>query len=198
MAMRIGVEGLYYALQTADDGTLLTYDTPVALPGVMKININPNMAFGTAYFDNGPGDTATTLGDIDVEIEKNSLTSAEKVALLGHTLDVNKVLAYGAQDTSPYVAIGFKTLKSNGKFKYVWLLKGKFADGEENAETKNDSISFQSDTIKGKFVKVNKSYTYGGKTFQPWKMDADEEDAAVDAAIFTAWFTAVYLFDATV
>ena len=196
-ATRIGCDNLVYAPLTTDDGTVLTYGAPVSLPNVMKININPNPSSETLFADDGPADTAATLGKIEVEIDKAALSITEKASLLGHKKDSNGVLVYSANDTAPWVAIGFRTLRSDGTYRYIWLLKGKFMEPEDNNETKGDSISFQNDTIKGEFAKVNKSFTVDGETKKPWKMEVDEDDAAAAGAI-SDWFTTVYLPGATV
>lgn len=193
MAMRIGCDNLHYALMTTEDTatTAPVYAAIKAAPGVMHVNINPNASLATAFFDDGPGDTASTLGNIDVEIQKNSLTTENKADLLGHTIDVNGGVAYAGDDTPPFVAISFRTLKSNGKYRYVWLYKGRFADPEDNSETKADSINFQSDTISGQFVKLSIPTTIGSKIKRLWKyeLDSDNPDASQEA--MDTWFNEV-------
>lgn len=192
-ATRIGCDHAVAAkLTEGADGTP-TYASIMALPGLMKMSVNPNASVDTLFYDDGPGDTAATLGKIEVEFEKNALSIEEKAYLLGHAIDSNGVLIYGASDVPPWVAIGFRALKANGTYKYVWLLKGKFSDPEESNETKGDSISFQSDTIKGQFVKLNKEYTVGGKAIKPYKTEADEEHIGTDATVLASWFTAPVL-----
>lgn len=192
-ATRIGCDNAYGATLTeASDGTP-TYGTLTALPGLMKLSVNPNASVDTLFADNGPMDTASTLGKIEVEIEKNALSTTEKAFLLGHQIDSNGALVFGADDVPPWVAIGFRTLKSNGKQRYVWLYKGKFADPEESNETKGDSVNFQSDTIKGNFVKLNKTYTVGSASVKPYKIEIDEEHAEADAPTIAKWFTKVIM-----
>lgn len=157
----------------------------------MGIGVNPNATMETLFADDGPMETATTLGKIEVEIKKNELTAAERAALLGHQTDSKGAIVYAADDVPPWVAIGFRTLKSNGKYRYVWLYKGRFSDPEEQNETKGDGVNFQTDTIKGQFVKLNNSYTIGGKTVRPWKYELDEEATGADAATVAAWYTSV-------
>ena len=62
MAMRIGCDNLVYALMTTEEtiSSAPVYDDVVAAPGVMSIKINPNSTLATAFFDDGPGDTAST------------------------------------------------------------------------------------------------------------------------------------------
>jgi phi13 family phage major tail protein len=193
MAMRIGCDKLHYAIMTTEDTATSApvYAEIKPAPGVMHVNINPNASLATAFFDDGPGDTASTLGNIDVEIQKNSLTAENKADLLGHTMDSNGGIAYADDDTPPFVAISFRTLKSNGKYRYVWLYKGRFADPEDNNETKTDSINFQSDTISGQFVKLNYAVTIGNKSKRLWKYEIDADNPDANQSAMDTWFDEV-------
>jgi len=204
MATRIGCDHLVYAKMTTEDSSSVApvYAVPTLAPGVMAVNINPNASQETLFTDDGPSETASTLGKIEVEIKKNELTIQNKADLLGHNIDTNGGLVYGDYDVPPWTAIGFRTLKSNGKYKYVWMYKGKFMDPEEQNETKGDNVSFQSDTIKGQFVKINNSYSIGtgeaAKTVHPWKYDLDEESVGVSATALAAFFTSVLMPNAVI
>lgn len=194
MATRIGCDNLVYAILATDDGTTdPTYGEVKSAPGVMGININPNASQETIFYDDGPGESATTLGNLDVEIQKNELTTENKADFLGHTIDSKGAIIYGANDVPPWLAIGYRTLKSNGKYRYVWLYKGKFLEPEDNSETKGDSINFQSETINGQFVKVEKKYVIGGKEIQPWKYEIDAEHEEADDVLMKDWFTEVQM-----
>lgn len=198
-ATRIGVSNFHYAKMTAEETktTLPTYDTPVSAPGLMSLNINPNSSIDTLFADDGPFETASTIGQIEVELQKNALSTANKVDLLGKTVDTKGGIISSDTDLPPWVAIGFKSLKSNGKYRYVWLYKGKFSDPEDNNETKGDSINWQSDTITGNFVKLMYEYSSGTgtdvKILRPWKYEMDEDDAAADATVISGWFSSVVL-----
>lgn len=193
--VRIGCDHLVYAIMTTEDTAEVApvYAEPIAAPAVMSLNINPNASIETLFADDGPLEVAGTLGNIEVEIQKAYLTAKEKADLLGHGIDTNGGLVYSANDTPPWVAIGFRTLKSNGKYRYVWLYKGKFLDPEDNNETKGDSINFQSDTINGQFAKLYKSYKVKTKDRYPWKYEIDEDTDSASSSTITAWFDAVVL-----
>lgn len=193
-ATRIGCDHVVAALITeaTEDGTpTFTQYTP--LPGIMSLTINPNASTDTIFYDDGPGETAVTLGKVEVEMEKNALSTAEKAFLLGHQVDANGSLVFGASDVPPWVAIGFRTLKANGTYKYIWLYKGKFVDPEEKNETKGDSIKFGTDTIKGNFVKLDKDFTVNGRVVKPYKIELDEEHIEANPVTIASWFTAVPL-----
>ena len=193
MATRIGCDSLVYALMKTEDTTKSApvYDTPKAAPGVISVNINPNSSQETLFADDGPMETATTLGKIDVEINKAELTTENKADLLGHTIDGNGGLVFGDSDVPPFVAIGFRSLKSNGNYRYVWLYKGKFTDPEDQNETKGDSINFQADTIKGQFVKMNYPVTVGGKKIRMWKYELDGDSSGGSEDAMSTWFDSV-------
>ena len=190
MSMRIGCDNLVYAIMTTEEtaSSAPVYGTVKTAPGVMHVNINPNASLATAFFDDGPGESAATLGNIEVEIQKNFLTAENKADLLGHEIDANGGVVYAGDDVPPFIAIGFRTLKSNGKYRYVWLYKGRFADPEDNSETKADSINFQSDTIKGQFVKLAYPVTVNGKSKRTWKYEIDADNADASQGAMDAWF----------
>ena len=195
MATRIGCDNLVYAKMTTEDtaSTAPVYGEVVKAPGVMHVNINPNGSQETLFADDGPMESASTLGKIEVEIQKNELTTQNKADLLGHGIDTKGAIVYGDSDVPPYVAIGFRTLKSNGNYRYVWLYKGKFTEPESQNETKGDSINFQSDTISGQFTRISKSYKISGKDVCPWKYEIDADYDAADEATITSWFSAPVL-----
>ena len=199
MATRIGCDNLVYALMTTEDTatTAPVYGDVKPAIGVMSVNINPNGSQETLFADDGPMETASTLGRIEVEIQKNQLTSENKADLLGHAIDDKGAVVYADSDVAPWVAIGFRTLKSNGKYRYLWLYKGKFTEPEDNNETKGDSINFQADTINGQFARLNYAVQVGAKKVRPWKYELDEEDANADAAMVASWFTTPHLPNAT-
>lgn len=195
MATRIGCDNLVYAIMTEEE-TVTTppvYDTVKQAPGVMSLNITPNSSQETLFADDGPMESASTLGAIDVEIQKNSLTSENKADLLGHKIDVNGGVVYSSNDVPPYVAVGFRTLKSNGKYRYVWLYKGKFSEPEDNNETKGDTVNFQADTISGQFSKLKYAVKIDDEDKYPWKYEIDGDHEGVSEAAMKNWFAKPHL-----
>lgn len=179
----VGLRDLHYAILTSDTASGVTYQAPVKIIGAIQANINPNPSVETLFADDGPMDTAATLGQIELELIASDFPAEVQAALLGHTLDADGVLHRKASDTPPWVAIGFRSLKSNGKYRYVWLLKGKFMVPEQNHETKGDSINFQTPTLKGVFVK--REYD------DEWEKQIDEDTTDASSTVISGWFTSV-------
>src|SRR5690606_20531342 len=73
--------------------------------------------------------------------------------LFGHELTEDGILIRRANAVPPWVAVGYKTLKSNGSYRYTWLAKGKFVEPEQSNQTKGDSIEFNTPTTVGNFVR---------------------------------------------
>ena len=178
----IGLKNLYYAILTTDTASALTYETPVRIVGAIEAKINPNASMDTLFADDGPMDTISTLGKIEVEIKQSDLPMNVLAALLGHAI-TSGVLIKKSSDVPPWVAIGFQSLKSNGYYKYIWLTKGKFSVPEQSFETKGESINFQPPSIKGNFVKREFD--------QEWMRETEEDYVDYTASIGTNWFASV-------
>lgn len=176
----IGLRDVYYCpLLTDPEGGTATYGPAVRMVGAISATMNPNPSTATLFADDGPLETAATLGEISLDLNMADLTPEILAALLGHTYEDGVLHSHG-DDVSPYVAIGFRSLKASGAYKYVWLNKGKFSVPEETYNTKGDSIEFGTPTITGSFVKRISD--------DEWKRAMDGDDTAVTQAMIDAWF----------
>lgn len=178
----IGLKDLYYAILQDDPaaGGTPSYEAPVKIAGAITANVNPNASNETLFADDGPYETASTIGQITLELNVADLPLAAQAVLLGHE-KVGGVLKRKAGDIPPWVAIGFRSLKSNGSYRYTWLNKGKFSLPEQANETKGDSVNFQTPTITGAFVKRDCD--------DEWERHTDEDDIDYVASIGANWFT---------
>lgn len=177
----IGLRDVYYALLTDDpaDGAA-TYETSVRLVGAISANVNPNTSTATLFADDGPQDSATTMGEITLELNLADIPLPKQAILLGHTFAGGVLIRRGG-DTPPWLAIAYRTLKSNGAYRYYWLAKGKFAIPQEAYTTRGDSIEFQTPTITGAFVKRDSD--------DEWQRTADEDDDTFKPGWSDTWFS---------
>jgi phi13 family phage major tail protein len=178
----IGLRDVHYAKMLTDTSAGATYNAPIKIRGAISANVNPNSSSSTLFADDGPYDSAATLGEISLELNLADIPPAISAALLGHTYQ-NGMLTKRSSDVPPYVAIGYRSLKSNGHYRYTWLYKGKFTDGETANATKGDSIEYQTPTITGAFVK--RDYD------DAWQTEADSDDTNISPATISDWFTSV-------
>lgn len=189
MGVPIGLKDIYVSKLLSDLIAGTNYDTPVKLAKAIEATITPQVNTATLFADDGPVDQLNTLGAIQVAIGVDQLTNAQKSLLLGHEIDANGVLVGKNTDEAPYVALGFKSLMSNGSYKFVWLYKGKFQLNEESFATKKDSAEFKTPTLNSVFIR---------RAFDnAWKAEANEDDTSVPSTVFSNWFNTVYLPDVT-
>ena len=179
---QVGLSNLHYAILTSDTVSGVTYETPVSIPGAITANINPNSSSGVLWSDDAPSEVFSQMGQVDVEIEVKDLPLEVQAVLLGHTI-TGGILKRKSTDVSPYIALGFKSLKSNGSYRYVWLYKGKFQLPEINHQTKNDKVNFQIPKMKASFIRLDYDNS--------WIKQVDEDHIDYVSTIGTNWFTAV-------
>lgn len=193
----VGLRDLHYIAIKSDTDTGVVYDDsytlgkPRKVEGIISAKISPTANTATLYADDGPDEVVTALGEITVEIATKDLPLNVQADLLGHTVTAG-VMARSADDVAPYVAIGFRSIKSNGKYRYTWLYKGKFKQIEQEYKTKEDTPAFQTPTIQGTFVK--RAWD------DAWQavVDEDDLDPTTPEVDLTKWFDSVYVPDITV
>ena len=166
MPALIGFDMCHYAILSTDSAGGATYETPVRIVGAISANINPNSSEETLFADNGPMESSTALGAV----------------LLGHKYNKG-FIERSSTDTPPFIAIGGRALKSNGKYRYFWLLKGKMSQPEQERQTKGDSVEYQTPTIKGSFVKRDFDNL--------WITEFDEDGTGAPENMATRWFSKV-------
>lgn len=185
----IGLDKLYYATITEDASGNETYGEPKVLAKAMTASLSIEMNEATLYADDSSAevvkefkDGTLSLGidDIGVEIAKE---------LTGATVDANGVLVSTGEDTGKAVAIGFRTRKSNGKYRYFWLYRVKFGIPSTELETKGDGINFSTPTIEGTIYRRNKVDSNGK---HPWKAEVTEGGVGVTVETINGWYSQVY------
>nr|DAS68148.1 MAG TPA: major tail protein [Caudoviricetes sp.] len=158
------------------------YGTPEWLAGAVSANVTKESSAQDFYEDDELTDTIDAMGKITVEMVVSALSLAGRAKLQGSTVK-NGVLVEKESDEAPYVALGFKSKKLNGKYRYVWLLKGKFSRVNDSYQQKTNSITSSEPSLSGSFM----SRKYDGVH----QIIADEDDESIKPEVLTGWFTAV-------
>lgn len=178
----IGVSNFHVAPLTSDpsDGTPV-YGESIHIPKLKQVQIKPTTNSATLYADNAACDTANTVSDYKLTIATASLPLEYRAMLLGHTLDDKGVLHVGADDTAPYFAVMFESLKSNGKKRYIRFTKVQFAEPSDDFKTKEDKISYNTPSMEATAI-------YRDSDHIAVEYGDEEDDAFKDAA---TWFDLV-------
>ena len=125
MPRQIGLENLTVAVVEEDKTTGIKYATPIKLERSIKAKISPKTSSEKLYSDDSVEEILNNFDSCDVEIEINQLQLKTRSLIQGAKI-VNGILVENKDDIAPELALGFRSKKSNGKYRYVWLLKGKF------------------------------------------------------------------------
>ena len=133
----VGLKNMVIAPLTVDTEETLTYGDLQLVAGAIEATITPDNAdpdiqyaddieFDVLYPD--PELTFTTkMADIPLAIQEQ---------IFGNQIDDNGVLVRTASDKPGYFAVGFKSEKADGNFRYVWLYKVRAKPAPENYATK--------------------------------------------------------------
>lgn len=73
--------------------------------------------------------------------------------------------------------------KNNGKYRYVWLLKGKFELTSDEYDTEAEKPQPKTAKLKGTFFARDFDANY--------RFIADEDSLDIDPTIISSWFTSV-------
>ena len=182
----VGLQNMVIAPLTVDTEETLTYGDLQLVAGAIEATITPDNAdpdiqyaddieFDVLYPD--PELTFTTkMADIPLAIQE---------MIFGNNIDDNGVLIRTSTDKPPYFAVGFKSEKSNGKFRFVWLYKVRAKPLTENYATKEGTtINRQTGEVEWTAIKRTHDSRY--------QAVADEGENGFTAAMGETFLTSVY------
>lgn len=196
-----GLRDVYVAKVTQNDTEGYTAGTPVKMARAIKAKISDKFTSEKLYSDDGVEGMLQAYEGTDVELEVNTLAAADRAAFFGQAY-LNGFLIKSAEDEAPEVALGYRVRRLNGKFDFVWMYCGRFAQGnEDNYETEAASKTAQTNTVKGEFYQREKMDKVDGKDVHLYEVRVDESNLATEdtgaAAAIKAWFGKVQEYAAS-
>lgn len=191
----VGLDSIYIAEITADTAAAYTAGTPAYLAPAAEAKAAPAVNVQTLYYDDQAYDTALAEGQTEIELTLSNLDPATLASLTGGHFEASDGRVYDRANPAgaPNYALGFRSKKTNGSYRYFWYLKGRFTKPEENFATQGDTPEAKNVTLK---------FT-GVKTTHQWGLDAPSSPTITDGVIrvwgdedttdfdATDWFTAV-------
>ena len=106
--------------------------------------------------------------------------------IFGNAIDDNGVLVRTASDRPPYFAVGFKSEKSDGTFRYVWLFKVRAKPVTETYASQGRHQRHAPDRRSG--VDGHQAATHDGR----YQAVADEGQNGFDATKAATFLESVY------
>ena len=184
----IGLDNIYIALVTEDSVAAYTADTPQILAPAVEIALKPVSSQETQYADNQAYDVFSSEAETDMEITMTGMPSEMEALILGSVFDAASGRVYNNAGTPPYVAIGFRAMKSNGKYRHYWLQKVQFSPAESGAATKADKATPKTVKFNAKAIKSIHKWDLGTKTDGVKDIHGDEDTTNFSA---TSWYSQV-------
>lgn len=185
----IGLSDLYYALVTQDDDTDYVADTPKKLAPAVDATVTPTTNSNTQYADDAPFDTIVGEGATSLEMSITALPPETYAEITGKIFDAASGRVFDGNGVPPYVAVGFKSLKSTGKYVFVWFLKGRFQAPTEEFATKTDNPEPKNRKLTYTAIFTEHRFDVASGVKQPVKRVWGDEDVADFSG--TDWFTQV-------
>lgn len=185
----IGLDRPYYSKITEDENGDEVYGTPIPLAKAIQADLSIELQEATLYADDNPSEVLKEFKSGTISLGIDDLGAEIASDLTGATIDSNHVLVSASEDAGSPVAVGFRALKANGKYRYFWLYRVIFGIPATNLQTKGDSITFQTPTIEGTVFRRKKP---DGKGKHPWKVEVTEGDTGVQNTVIDSWYETIY------
>ena len=151
----IGLKNVVIAPLTADTEAECTYGAVQAVAGAIEASVTPENADpDVQYADDVEFDVLYPDPELSFSLKLADLPLAIQEMLLNNTIDDNGVLIRSASDKPPYYAVGFKSEKSNGKYRFVWLYKVRAKPVPATYQTKEgDTVTRQTGNVEFTAIK---------------------------------------------
>lgn len=146
----IGIDKFYYGVLVEDLETGATYNEKVRVPYIQNISLETEQEIAKAYGDNKVAEMAVSTGVSTLEMQFHAIPLEDRVALLGLEQNEDGLVIQRSQTNPPYVAVVLEKTTTDGA-ELLGLTKGMFMLPATEAQTKEDSLEFGSDTISGEF-----------------------------------------------
>ena len=161
-----GVDNLVYAEVTGDDneaeGGYVTGPVKPLSP-VATISKSTESSSEAHYYDNQPMLVINSEAADEITLTVAPPDLKTYAELVGKDFDETTGMMIDCERSTKYFAIGYRTKGTDGKYRYVWRLKGSFAIPEETNETENDGtdttnmeLTYTGIVTTHKFTKNNK------------------------------------------
>lgn len=187
--VHFGLKNLYYATVTevtTTAGTSTTYGTPIAMPGAVGIDLDPNQEQGDFYADDGVFYITQNDAKYEGDIEIANIPVQFMKDIFGDVEDSNGVLFETTDNPIKYFALMFETTGDAGGHRAVFY-KCSATRPAVSAQTKEESVEVQTKTLSIKAVPRADFDTINGA-----QKHLTQGNVPEGASAYANWFSAVY------
>jgi len=186
VASTVGLKNVVIAPLVSDTDASVSYGTLQDFAGAIDAQIAPENADPEVqYADDQEFDVVYPDPEIKLTMEMADIPLLIQEMILNNVIDDNGVLIRSAGDTPGYFALGFKSEKADGTYRYIWLFKGRAAPMTEQYHSKEGTtLTRQTGKLEWTFIK---------RTFDKrYQAIADEGQNGFTAEKAATFLTSVY------
>ena len=182
----VGLKNMVLAPLSMDTEATITYGALQLVAGAIEATITPeNSDPEVQYADDIEFDVLYPDPELSFKTKMADIPLQIQEAIFGNRIDDKGVLVRASVDKPPYFAVGFKSEKANGKFRYVWLYKVRAKPITETYATKEGgTITRQTGEVEWTALKRTHDSLY--------QAIADEGENGVTAALGATFLDSVY------
>ena len=155
VASTVGLKNVVIAPLTTDTEETLTYGELQLMAGAIEASITPESADpDVQYADDIEFDVLYPDPQLAFKTKMADIPLLIQEMIFGNKVDDNGVLIRTASDKHPFFAVGFKSEKTNGSYRYVWLFKVRAKPVTENYATREGtSVTRQTGEVEWVAIK---------------------------------------------
>src|SRR3990172_50916 len=185
---KIGLDSLYVAEVTADSASAYTAGTQAYLAPAAEATQEPTTSFEIQYADDQPFDVNASEGDTKIGLTVTNIDLATLALITGREFDAVSGRMLDNGGIPPYFALSFRSMKSNGSYRYYQYLKGMFSMPKEDTATKGEKPEPKTLELTYTAIKTVYEWDLGAITDSVKRIVGDDDTINFDE---TGWFSQV-------
>jgi len=114
---------------------------------VKKVTVTENAESNDVYASGEVYDTESAMSSISIEVEVIAFPADTIARMRGETVETSGLILSGSKNERPFFAYGKVVKLKGGHVRYEWFPKCKLVENSDEASTREESFSEQTDTI---------------------------------------------------
>ena len=164
--VKSGLKHVHYAVISEDENGVVSYETPVKMPGAVNVSLSALFEQTNIPADDDPSyATIEENNGYEGELEILILPDQFKIDVLGYTLDENDVLVENKDAVSKPFALMFEFSGDKNKMRHL-LYRCKATKPNIESGTKGDSAEAKTDTLPFKATPAHDTGDIKAKAMQ--------------------------------
>lgn len=157
-----GVDNLVYAEVLVDTLSQFTTGAVKELSPVAEIGRTTQTSSEVHHYDNSPIIVINTSGADELKLTVAPLDLATYAEITGQSFNTATGTLIECEPAPKYYAIGYRTKGTDGAYRYVWRMKGKFGIPDETSATESDGVDTNNTELTWTGISTIHKFTQNG------------------------------------